>query len=201
MDIKQEIIDSIQVMVDAAIKKVCPTITFGIITSVGNKNKCTIKINNIDYKIVYYGKTAPDLNQKYPVFVPFGKMNLAFIITSGNGEEAESVQWSGVKNTPTTLEGYGITDAPYIIKFTLNQTSVIASKTPSEMSALFTDNGYILAKLYNSTDGIYETLEKITCNLDTITFSTIYQNTLGGGFTYKKVIGNIVNNTWTYEIS
>lgn len=101
----------------------------------------------------------------------------------------------------TNLTKKQMSIASTIIKFTLNQTSVVASKTPSEMSALFTGDGYVLAKLYNSTNGIYETLEKITCNSTTITFSTIYQNTLGGGFTYKKVIGNIANNTWVYEIS
>lgn len=56
MDIKQEIVDSIQVMVDATIKKVCPIITFGIVMSVDGRNKCIAKINNIDYKIAYYGK-------------------------------------------------------------------------------------------------------------------------------------------------
>lgn len=100
MNVKQEIIDSIQVMVDAAIKKVCPIITFGIVVSIGDKNKCIARINNIDYKIVYYGKTTPDLNQKYPIFVPFGKMNLAFIITSGNSEGG-TFNYNQLQNLPS----------------------------------------------------------------------------------------------------
>lgn len=81
MDIKQEIVDSIQVMVDAAIKKVCPTITFGIVLSIEPKKKCYIKINGIDYLLNYYGNEAPIVNQKYPVFIPSGNLSLAFIIT------------------------------------------------------------------------------------------------------------------------
>lgn len=81
MNIKQEIIDAIKIVVDSAIRKSCPQIMFGVVIAVGNSKKCTVRINQIDYELSYYGDTAPTINQKYPVFIPSGKMNLAFITT------------------------------------------------------------------------------------------------------------------------
>lgn len=81
MNIKQEIVDAIKIITDATVKRVCPQITFGIVVGVGTGKKCTVRVNQIDYELAYYGETAPSVNQKYPVFIPSGKMNLAFIIT------------------------------------------------------------------------------------------------------------------------
>lgn len=86
MNIKEEIIGAIDILVDSAIKKICPIITFGICIAVNTKSKCTIKINNKDIQISYYGESEPKINHKYPVFVPFNNMSLAFIIT-GNKEK------------------------------------------------------------------------------------------------------------------
>lgn len=81
MDIKREIVEAIQIMIDGAISKVCPQITFGIVTEVVNgRNKCKIKIKNKEHEIAYYGK-SPKINQKYPVFMPSNTLSLAFIIT------------------------------------------------------------------------------------------------------------------------
>lgn len=85
MDIKKEIVDAIQILVDAAIRKTCPVISFGVVSGVGTKGKCTVKINNVDQNISYYGKEIPTINQKYPVFVPMNNMSLAFILTTGGG--------------------------------------------------------------------------------------------------------------------
>lgn len=85
MDIKKEIVDAIQILVDAAIRKTCPVISFGIVSGIGTKGKCTVKINNVDQNISYYGKEIPTINQKYPVFVPMNNMSLAFILTTGGG--------------------------------------------------------------------------------------------------------------------
>lgn len=81
MDIKKEIVDSIQVMVEAAIKKYCPALLFGIVTSIEQKKQCRVKINGVEYLLNYYGNEAPIVNQKYPVFIPSGNLSLAFIIT------------------------------------------------------------------------------------------------------------------------
>lgn len=93
MNIKQEIVDSISILVKTAIEKTCPVITFGLVSQT-ESNKCTVLINQIEHKIKYYGGTPPTVNQKYPVFVPFNNMSLAFIITSGSGGGSTSdIAW------------------------------------------------------------------------------------------------------------
>lgn len=80
MNIQKEIIDSIKIMAESIIKRNCPTITFGIVKSVESSNKCTVRINNIDYSLAVYGSNTPQIGTKYPVFIPSGNMNKAFII-------------------------------------------------------------------------------------------------------------------------
>lgn len=81
MNIKQEIVDSIKLMVDSAINRFCPQITFGVVISLSTPKKCVVRINQIDYTLSYYGDGTPVVNQKYPVFIPSNNMSLAFIIT------------------------------------------------------------------------------------------------------------------------
>lgn len=81
MDFKKEIIDAIQIMVESAIKKSCPSITFGVVTAIGSNNKCTILLNNISYTLNYYGSGVPIINQKYPVFVTGANFSKAFVLT------------------------------------------------------------------------------------------------------------------------
>lgn len=85
MNIKQEIVDSISLLVDSAIQRTCPVVTFGFVVGLSTDKRCVCRINQIDYKLKYYGDALPTINQKYPVFVPFNDMSLAFIITSKSG--------------------------------------------------------------------------------------------------------------------
>ena len=85
MDFKKEILGAIQVITQQTVQKLCPNITFGIVKAVGNKNKCTVTVDGVEQNLTYYGNTSPTINQKYPVFVPFGNMSLGFIMTFGSG--------------------------------------------------------------------------------------------------------------------
>lgn len=67
VDIKKELIDSIQIMIDAAIDNRVPDIQFGIVISADDTNNCQVKINGNTHNIKYYG-LKPTANQKYPVF-------------------------------------------------------------------------------------------------------------------------------------
>lgn len=115
MNIKKEIIDSIITIVDATIKKTTPTITFGLCTGVVSKNKCTIRMNQIDYNLNYYGNSPPVINRKYPVFIPFNNMSLAFI-TTGESDKTNkvaelpigSVYFSTNNVSPEITLGYGL---------------------------------------------------------------------------------------------
>ena len=81
VDIKKELIDSIQIMIDAAIDNRVPDIQFGIVISADDTNNCQIKINGSTHNIKYYG-SKPTVNQKYPVFFPKGSsMSSAFIVS------------------------------------------------------------------------------------------------------------------------
>lgn len=86
MNIKDEIIDAIDLIVQSAIKKVCPAIVFGVVVAVNTKNKCQVKINDVTHNITYYGD-IPIINQKYPIFIPFNNMSLAFTIINTPKEE------------------------------------------------------------------------------------------------------------------
>ena len=119
MNVKQEIIDSIQTLVDANAKKM-PSIMFGVCTSIGLHNKCTVKINQIDYTLSYYGQTTPKINTKYPVFVPSGNMAMAFIITTGTSDGGGSS---------------GVTDYNELTsKPSINGTTLVGNKTNAELN-------------------------------------------------------------------
>lgn len=88
MDLKKEIIDAIQIIVDSSIKKSCPSITFGVVTAIGSSNKCTVLINNISYTLNYYGSGEPVINQKYPVFLSGANLSKGFVLT-GIGDTSQ----------------------------------------------------------------------------------------------------------------
>ena len=54
VDIKKELIDSIQIMIDAAIDNRVPDIQFGIVISADDTNNCQIKINGNKQYYKYY---------------------------------------------------------------------------------------------------------------------------------------------------
>lgn len=113
MDFKKEILGAIQVITQQTVQKLCPNITFGIVKAVGNKNKCTVTVDGVEQNLTYYGNTSPTINQKYPVFVPFGNMSLGFIMTfGGNGQSGFQfpigyVYISAQATSPADLLGYG----------------------------------------------------------------------------------------------
>lgn len=81
VDIKKELLDSIQIMIDAAIENRVPDIQFGIVISADDTNNCQVKINGNIHNIKYYGD-KPTINQKYPVFIPKGSsISLSFIVS------------------------------------------------------------------------------------------------------------------------
>lgn len=113
MDFKKEILGAIQVITQQTVQKLCPNITFGIVKAVGNKNKCTVTVDGVEQNLTYYGNTSPTINQKYPVFVPFGNMSLGFIMTFGAGSSPTFefpigyVYFSTQNVSPSVTLGYG----------------------------------------------------------------------------------------------
>lgn len=78
MDAQKEILDAIEIIVDKKLKDVAQ-IYRGVVKSVSGTD-CTISVNGEDYTMRYYGN-PPATNLAYPVFVPYGNMSLAFIIS------------------------------------------------------------------------------------------------------------------------
>lgn len=143
---RDEILESIDILVQHAVKETTQIYT-ALVTAVADSgNSCTIRVNGKSHSgIVYYGE-APTVNRSYRAFAPNGSMNQAFIITGGSGGlaslpiasatqlggvkvgagltindsgtlsatgggTADSVDWKNVQDKPTTIGGYGITDA------------------------------------------------------------------------------------------
>ena len=55
VDIKKELLDSIQIMIDAAIENRVPDIQFGIVISADDTGNCQVRINGNNHNIRYYG--------------------------------------------------------------------------------------------------------------------------------------------------
>lgn len=79
MDVRSEIIDAIEILVDAAMKNTTKIYTCVVKNFSGSK--CTVLLNGQEYVVKYYGE-APKENVAYPIFVPQGNFSLSFIITS-----------------------------------------------------------------------------------------------------------------------
>ena len=76
---QKELLDAMQIMIDNALKSTAKI--YGCIVIDVEDNKCTIKLNNQLHTVQYYG-SPPTINQQYRVFVPFGQMSQAFIISA-----------------------------------------------------------------------------------------------------------------------
>lgn len=82
MDAQKELLDAIAIVAGGIGASSTPQILFGIVSAVAiSGKKCTITIGGSSFDVAYYGSNTPVVNQKYPVFVPIGGMNLAFIQT------------------------------------------------------------------------------------------------------------------------
>lgn len=77
MDIKKEIMESIDILLKKRLSKITQSYYVTVI-SVDN-NKCTIRLNGNEYIVSFYGNT-PEENKKYPIIVPQGNLSQAYII-------------------------------------------------------------------------------------------------------------------------
>ena len=89
MDVANEILDAIEIIVDKKTKEQTTQIYPGICKSVSG-NSCVMSINGKDNTVQFYG-SAPIVGTIYRVFVPYGNMSMAFIITTnGSGSSTSS---------------------------------------------------------------------------------------------------------------
>lgn len=159
MDIKQEIVDAITMIVDSTIKKTCPIITFGLCVGISNRNKCVVKINNIDYNLSYYGEALPIINKKYPVFVPYNNMSMAFILTSGSSDGRLNMKIVGSITTPTNPTENTIwvkTNEP-IAKWSFNANNRPSSDTNGALNILYAASTELVAR--NANFAVYNGIQ------------------------------------------
>ncbi len=77
MDIKKEIMKSIDILLKKRLSKITQSYYVTVISV--NNNKCTIRLNGNEYIVSFYGNT-PEENKKYPIIVPQGNLSQAYII-------------------------------------------------------------------------------------------------------------------------
>lgn len=77
MDIKKEIMESIDILLKKRLSKITQSYYVTVISV--NNNKCTIRLNGNEYIVSFYGNT-PEENKKYPIIVPQGNLSQAYII-------------------------------------------------------------------------------------------------------------------------
>ena len=103
MDVANEILDAIEIIVDKQTKEQTTQIYPGICKSVSG-NSCVMSINGKDNTVQFYG-SAPIVGTIYRVFVPYGNMSMAFIISGGAGESGgESDVFYAIYGTTTNAE-------------------------------------------------------------------------------------------------
>ena len=77
MDIKKEIMESIDILLKKRLSKITQSYYVTVISV--NNNKCTIRLNGNEYIVSFYGNT-PEENKKYPIIIPQGNLAQAYII-------------------------------------------------------------------------------------------------------------------------
>lgn len=77
MDIKKEIMESIDVLLKTRLSKVTQSYYVTVVSV--DDNKCTIKLNGNEYVVLFYGNT-PEKNKRYPMIIPQGNLSQAYII-------------------------------------------------------------------------------------------------------------------------
>lgn len=107
----EELLQSIDIIAQNATKNSVRIYT-AIVTSVGNNNTCSVRVNGKTHNDVTYYGGAPSVNRSYRVFCPNGSMNQAFIITGGGssgGGSTGTTDYNQLINRPsingTTLSG------------------------------------------------------------------------------------------------
>ena len=79
MEAKQEILEAIDIIVQAALKDA--TKIYTCIVKHASGNKCTVLFNGEEHIVKFYGG-QPKINVAYPLFIPQGNLSLAFIIVA-----------------------------------------------------------------------------------------------------------------------
>lgn len=121
----EELLQSIDIIAQNAAKNGVKIYT-ATVTSVGDNNTCSVRVNGKTHSnITYYGD-APTVNKSYRVFCPNGSMNQAFIITGGGS--------SGGGGTGTT-DYNQLTNRPSI-----NGTTLSGNQTSSQLGLYGTNN-------------------------------------------------------------
>ena len=77
MDDKQEILEAIDILIQAAAKN--STKIYTCVVKHSTASKCTVVFNGEEHTVKFYGNQPKD-NVAYPLFVPQGNLSLAFII-------------------------------------------------------------------------------------------------------------------------
>ena len=99
----EELLQSIDIIAQNATKNSVRIYT-AIVTSVGNNNTCSVRVNGKTHNDVTYYGDAPSVNRSYRVFCPNGSMNQAFIITSGGssgGGSTGTTDYNQLTNKPS----------------------------------------------------------------------------------------------------
>lgn len=112
-----------------------------------------------------------------------------------------TVKTSEIFHLPNGEIAEGTMEMSKVVVFNLQNNLITTTYTPSEVREDFVTGNAVIGILHDVSSGVYEHLYKINTTSTQIIFSLIYQNTLGGGFTHKKIIGDKDSNVWTYEIS
>lgn len=81
MGVEQDIVDSIGIVVKKAMEQ--NTQIYQCKVTAVNGKKCTVDMNGRSLDLVYYGG-EPTINAVYPVFVPQGNYNVAFVLVGGS---------------------------------------------------------------------------------------------------------------------
>lgn len=97
---QKELLDAIQIMIDNTLNAQTTKIYSCYVSDVGNEKHCTVVLNGKTQSVQYYGDT-PIVAQHYKLFVPFGNMSQAFIITGGGGGGSGTDDYSQLTNKPS----------------------------------------------------------------------------------------------------
>ena len=97
---QKELLDAIQIMIDNTLNAQTTKIYSCYVSDVGNEKHCTVVLNGKTQSVQYYGDT-PIVTQHYKLFVPFGNMSQAFIITGGGNGSSGTDDYSQLINKPS----------------------------------------------------------------------------------------------------
>lgn len=156
----EELLQSIDILAQNAVKDAVKIYT-AIVTSVGDNNTCSVRVNGKTHSnIAYYGD-APSVNKSYRVFCPNGSMNQAFIITGGGssgGGSTGATDYNQLTNRPsingTTLSGnqtssqlglYGTNNTPpYPVTSVNGQTGDVVISTGGNVDSVNGKTGIVV---------------------------------------------------------